>query len=185
MSLGIFLCYHFQHLNFMQTRAVEYVRIMLRRSNRSPVASWFYLEWRGPWKQAGEVPEVWRYVVFKRVEQEGFQFGLRACRSERWTELKTATFCEWVNEDLLPNSSLEPGVSRKVSIERAWKWFHKQGFEALTPAKGMFFDGHEREDVIEYRGQFLRKMIEIHVEFLHLLLGSDEEYGSQNRESAA
>ena len=74
-------------------------------------------------------------------------------------------FCEWVNEALLPNTSLEPGFPQKISIETVLKWLHELGFEVLTPAKGMFFDGHERHDVVEYRGKFLRQMIQIG--FLH------------------
>ena len=39
------------------------------------------------------------------------------------------------------------------------------GFEVLSADKGMFFDGHEREDVIKERDQFLTKMVECG--FLH------------------
>ena len=34
------------------------------------------------------------------------------------------------------------------------------GFEVLTADKGMVFDGHEKEDVIKERGEFLLKMVE-------------------------
>lgn len=61
----------------------------------------------------------------------------------------TTMFCCWVNEELLPNSSLEPGFPRKVSIETARKWLHHLGFEVLTPSKGILFDGYERDDVGE------------------------------------
>ena len=75
--------------------------------------------------------------------------------------ITSAMFCQWVNDELLPNSSLAPGFPRKVSAETA----HKLGFEVLTPSKGMFFDGHEHEDVVEYRGKFLKQMIQ--TGFLH------------------
>jgi hypothetical protein len=39
------------------------------------------------------------------------------------------------------------------------------GFEVLTPRKGIFIDGHEREDVVSYRKIFLRRMLKIG--FLH------------------
>lgn len=74
-------------------------------------------------------------------------------------------FCEWVNQELLPNSSLEPGYPRKISVETARKWLHHLDFCVLTPSKGLFFDGHERDDVVAYRGEFVRKMIE--TGFLH------------------
>lgn len=68
-------------------------------------------------------------------------------------------FTNWVNQILLPNHGLEPGFPRKVSSETARKWLHELGFSVIDAKKGTYVDGHEREDVVEYRGQFLRKMI--------------------------
>ena len=67
-------------------------------------------------------------------------------------------FCQWVNDNLLPNETLEPGFPRKISVETARKWMHELGFEVVTKKKGTFVDGHEREDVVQYRKTFLRKM---------------------------
>ena len=47
----------------------------------------------------------------------------------------------WVNEELLPNSNLEPGFPRKVSVETSRQWLHKLGFEQLSPSKGMYSMG--------------------------------------------
>ena len=74
--------------------------------------------------------------------------------------LTAAAFCEWVNNDLLPNSTLEPGFPRSISVETARKWLHDLGFDVLQMSKGVFIDGHERPDVMESRKQFLRKMTE-------------------------
>ena len=71
-------------------------------------------------------------------------------------------FCKWVNEGLLPNSTLEPGFPRKIGLET---WLHHLGFEVLTVQKGIFVDGHEREDVVDARKLFLCKMTKIG--FLH------------------
>ena len=39
---------------------------------------------------------------------------------------------------------------------------HELGFEVLnTQGKSMYIDGHEREDVVEYRKVFVRRMAEI------------------------
>ncbi len=73
--------------------------------------------------------------------------------------LTIAKFCEWVNEDLLPNETLEPGFPRKISVETARKWMHELGFEVVAKKKGTFVDGHERDDVVKYRKTFLRKMV--------------------------
>ena len=60
-------------------------------------------------------------------------------------------FCKWANKSLLPNSTIGPGFPRKIAIETARKWLHELGFEVLTARKGIFIDGHEREDVVTYR----------------------------------
>ena len=40
--------------------------------------------------------------------------------------LTTASFCRWINDELLPNVSLPPGFPRRVSVETARKWLHDQ-----------------------------------------------------------
>ena len=46
--------------------------------------------------------------------------------------------CQWVNDNLLPNETLEP-----------------------KKKKGMYVDGHEHNDVVEYSKTFLRKMVSL------------------------
>ena len=73
--------------------------------------------------------------------------------------MTSIAFCRWVNESLLPNSILDPGYPRSVSIETARKWLHELGFEVLDKKKGIYIDGHEREDVVQYRQRFLRQLV--------------------------
>ena len=75
--------------------------------------------------------------------------------------LTAGMFCHWVNETLLPNETLEPGFPRKVVVDTARKWMHELGFQVLTAKKGAFVDGHEREDVVQYRKKFLRQMVSL------------------------
>ena len=73
--------------------------------------------------------------------------------------LTIASFCQWINEELLPNATLAPGFPRRVSIETARCWLHELGFSVMRAQKGTFVDGHEREDVVEYRNKFIRRMV--------------------------
>ena len=50
--------------------------------------------------------------------------------------LTSSAFCQWVNNDLLPNSILEPGYPRIVSVKTARKWLHELGFDILQFSKG-------------------------------------------------
>ena len=43
---------------------------------------------------------------------------------------------------------------RKIGLETAMQ---KLGFEVIATKNGTFVDGHEREDIVEYRKKFLRK----------------------------
>lgn len=67
-------------------------------------------------------------------------------------------FCQWVNDELLPNTTLEPGFPRKIGFETARKWMHELGF-AVVSKKGTYVDGHERDDVVKYWQTFLRRMV--------------------------
>ena len=74
-------------------------------------------------------------------------------------DMRERDFCSWVNDVLLPNSTLETGFPRHVSTETARKWLHDVGFEYLSPKKGSFVDGHERSDVVDHCKKFLRKIV--------------------------
>ena len=54
--------------------------------------------------------------------------------------LTANAFCQWVNDELLPNETLEPGFPKKIAIETARKWMHEMGYEVLTSKKGAFVD---------------------------------------------
>ena len=75
--------------------------------------------------------------------------------------MTTASFCQWVNNELLPNSVLEPGFPRKISVDTARRWLHHLDFQVLDRKKSVYIDGHEREDVVAYRKKFIRKMVSI------------------------
>ena len=69
------------------------------------------------------------------------------------------SFCRWVNESLFPNSILEPGYPRRVSVQTARTWLHKLGFQVLEKKKGVYIDGHERADVVQHRKRFLHQLV--------------------------
>lgn len=66
------------------------------------------------------------------------------------------SLCSWVNDELLVNSTLEPGAPRKISVWVARKWLHSMGFKVKRIIKGIYVDGHERADVVETRSDFLK-----------------------------
>ena len=73
--------------------------------------------------------------------------------------LTSMLFCQWVNEHLLTNETLEPCYPQNISVETAWHWLHELVFEVLSTKKCRFVDGHQSADVVESRKKFLRKMV--------------------------
>ncbi len=87
--------------------------------------------------------------------------------------LTSRSFCTWVNDELLPNATLEPGAPRKISVEVSRKWLHRMGFKVRRITKGVYCDGHERTDVVKHRQIFLNEMSTLG--FLHALNAPNEE----------
>ena len=58
-------------------------------------------------------------------------------------------------------SWLENKYSTKIHDDTARRWLIKLGFSRLHHQKGVYFDGHDREDVVAYRNSYLTKMDEL------------------------
>ena len=58
----------------------------------------------------------------------------------------------------MPNSHLSPGFPRTITPGTARRWLHDLGFSPTLYRKGLYFDGHERADVVEYRRIYLQKL---------------------------
>lgn len=59
-----------------------------------------------------------------------------------------------VNEVIIPALGLDLG-GQKISESCAVRWLSKLGYSMTEVKKGVYVDGHEREDVVEYRRNFL------------------------------
>lgn len=65
-------------------------------------------------------------------------------------------FIQWVSD--------EWGV--KICNETARVWLHEMGFSYQQFNKGIYFDGHEREDVVEHRKKYLATLATLKPRFL-------------------
>ena len=68
------------------------------------------------------------------------------------------SFCQWANEELLPSSQLPPHFPWRISLRTAVRWLHYLGFKPVSHRKGVYIDGHERDDVVKHRANYLRTM---------------------------
>ena len=69
-----------------------------------------------------------------------------------------AKFCTYVNTHLLPEAELAPGCPQQIQPCTAIKWLHHLGFQPQSHKKSIYIDGHERDDEVEYRKLYLRKL---------------------------
>lgn len=163
VSLGLFLCFQLKkHMDLGDTRAAELAGLMIGKSDRA------VREWRSEFfKNDGQIPES-KQGKYQRsgvmwssehLNKKASQYIRENANVKGKPNLTIAMFCQWVNDDLLPNTTLEPGFPRKIAFETARKWMHELGFSVVAKKKGTYVDGHERDDVVEYRRTFLRRMV--------------------------
>ena len=48
-----------------------------------------------------------------------------------------------------------------LGMETARSWLHNLGFDQKSHHKAVYFDGHERDDIIEYRKAFIDRLLEV------------------------
>lgn len=64
-----------------------------------------------------------------------------------------------VNETIMPVLGLNLGQST-ISENMAHRWLKKLGYELTAVKKGIYVDGHEHSDVVEYHTSFLANVTE-------------------------
>ena len=64
----------------------------------------------------------------------------------------------YVEAELFP--CIQQKVSKGVTIETARQFLHKEGFRFVEHKKGLYYDGHERPDVVDYRqNEFIPQLL--------------------------
>ena len=88
--------------------------------------------------------------------------------------MTAAMFCNYVNSTLLPSQHLPPHFPRTISFRTAVRWLHHLGFKPMSHKKGIYIDGHKREDVVKYRKEYLNVLHQYQVNHQPLPQCSDE-----------
>lgn len=68
----------------------------------------------------------------------------------------TQTVANWVNSELLPKYD-KYKESEKYAAETIGRWMHNMEWTYGKITKGIYVDGHEREDVVEARNEYITK----------------------------
>ena len=145
----------------LKTKAAEEVALLLGVSEKT-VRRWRYdwLENQGSFSESNK-GKYSRYVVVNDEEyRDKILKWIRENASVKGKpNLTAATFCTWLKSDLLPFvKQHHPDAPTEVSVATATRWLHKLGFDPTSTKKGVYIDGHERQDVVDYRKLYLRKL---------------------------
>jgi len=74
-------------------------------------------------------------------------------------KLNIADFVKFIEDEVIPALGIEEKTS--ISFSTAREWLHMLGWEYKDHSKNIYFDGHEREDVIADRHRFLEQWAEL------------------------
>jgi hypothetical protein len=77
-------------------------------------------------------------------------------RSETQVSLTSTNVTQWISENLHLKLGLESPVT--ISLRTSQRWLNILGLRFGKFMKGVYNDGHEREDVVTYRNAFLERM---------------------------
>lgn len=94
----------------------------------------------------------------------------RYLKSQVNDSITAISFANWLKDKL----HLETGLPNPISIHErtAIRWLHHLGMDYMKYAKGLYIDGHERPDVVQYREAFLQRMAE-HEKLFFRYIGDD------------
>jgi hypothetical protein len=77
---------------------------------------------------------------------------------------------KYMEVELFPRIHLR--VGRGVSLSTARRWLHHEGFRYISYRKGLYFDGHDRPDVLKYRNEhFLPTMAALQHRLIRYVVG--------------
>jgi hypothetical protein len=117
-------------------------------------------KWAKRYMQTGKLPDhsQGKFVkVNSLIHDEDVQGILRAfIRSEPQVSLTSSRLASWISENLHVKLGLENAVS--ISPRAAQRWLNIIGLRFGRFGKGLYHDGHERDDVVRYRNGFLERM---------------------------
>lgn len=88
---------------------------------------------------------------------------------------------KYLELELFPRINMRAG-KKGVSIRTARRWLRSEGFQYTAHKKGLYYDGHERPDVVDYRqneflpqmAEYKRRLVEFAVDEVHREMPSSQ-----------
>ncbi|KII87813.1 hypothetical protein PLICRDRAFT_176579 [Plicaturopsis crispa FD-325 SS-3] len=81
---------------------------------------------------------------------------------------------KYLDTELLPRAHLK--AAKGISLRTARRWLHREGFQYTEHKKSLYYDGHERPDVVHYRQNvFLPAMADYRRRLVEYVVGDVEK----------
>ena len=118
--------------------------------------------WASQWLSKGEIFTLYRgrhSKIKSLLLHEDLKLHiLQYLRVNKFT-LTLHQFIKFVEEEAIPTFGIE--TKKTICEVTARAWLHHLGWDYKDHSKNIYFDGHERDDVVAYQNQFLKKMADL------------------------
>ncbi|PKY59599.1 hypothetical protein RhiirA4_430523 [Rhizophagus irregularis] len=149
---------YFFQLQKSSHRKLESARIVAQLLNRGEWFSKCVRTWAKSYALYDNIPQIGRgkYPGKSLLDDEDVWLKISSYLRKVKHNVTIQSFCDYVSSEILPSLGIETKTT--ISTRTANRWLKKMGFVYDRYQKGMYVDGHERPDVVEYRKQFLERI---------------------------
>ncbi|GES92520.1 hypothetical protein RCL_jg28850.t1 [Rhizophagus clarus] len=153
---------------------MESAKIVAQLLNRGERFSKCVRAWAKSYTLYNDIPQIGRgkYSGKSLLEDEGVRLKVSSYLRKMKHNVTIHNFCDYISSEILPSLGIETKTT--ISTRTVNRWLKKMGFVYDRYQKGMYVDGHERPDVVEYRKQFLEE-IDIYQKLMLSFEGNDLE----------
>ena len=114
-------------------------------------------KWAKSWIENGTIPESLQGCYQKTKsfidDEDVINNSLTFIRQNNG-KITPKKYQQFINSVLFPKVE----IMKTITLKTSRIWLKKIGLVPQSRKKGIYFDGHEREDVLEYRAKFLEEM---------------------------
>ena len=110
--------------------------------------------------QRGRKPSMPSYLQDNAIKEQAIewirqQLAVTRAKNIDAPPLTVVRFCDWINGTLLKPALEANPNSKPIHMSTARDWLIKLGFKYKSHAKSIYYDGHERSDVVQDRHEKL------------------------------
>jgi hypothetical protein len=155
---------------------METSKVLAESLNHGPWMSRLIRSWASQYKKNGELISSRRgkhQKIKSALNDEDVQVKISQYLRSKKFNFKIQDFIDHVSEVIFPSLGYER--EKKISKNTAHRWLHNMGWSYNKFRKDIYVDGHERDDVVEYRKKFLDQM-EIYERYMPIFDGENMEH---------